>query len=115
MKIVMLLALALLSSCTPTIRQSIFPYKNSNVDVVKRGNFDFSEEEEKFLAQEAKVFNIEIPDREEIRRFVNYFLANRRVGSTFGRRKTFFRLKQKIMSPPFLLFCFLQDTQKSMV
>ena len=41
MKIVMLLTLALLSSCTPTVRQSIFPYKNSNIDVVKKGNFGF--------------------------------------------------------------------------
>jgi hypothetical protein len=53
MKIVMLLALALLSSCTPTIRQSIFPQKNSNIDVVKKETLAFRREE-RFLEQEAK-------------------------------------------------------------
>jgi membrane-bound lytic murein transglycosylase D len=90
MKIVMLFALAFLFSCTPTIRQSIFPYKNSNIDVVKKGNFGFSEEEEKFLEQEAKVFNIEIPDRQEIRRFVNYFLANRQSFENTLRRAGYY-------------------------
>jgi membrane-bound lytic murein transglycosylase D len=90
MKIVMLLALALLSSCTPTIRQNIFPYKNSNIDVVKKGNFGFSEEEERFLEQEAKLFNIEIPDRGEIRRFVNYFLANRQSFENTLRRASYY-------------------------
>jgi len=90
MKIVMLLTFALLSSCTPTIRQSIFPYKNSNIDVVKKGNFGFSEEEERFLAQEAKVFNIEIPDRQEIRRFVNYFLVNRQSFENTLRRASYY-------------------------
>jgi membrane-bound lytic murein transglycosylase D len=90
MKMVMLLALALLFSCTPTIRQSIFPYKNSNIDVVKKGNFGFSEEEERFLAREAKVFNIEIPDRQEIRRFVNYFLANRQSFENTLRRASYY-------------------------
>jgi len=90
MKIVMLLALAFLFSCTPTIRQSVFPYKNSNIDVVKKGNFGFSEEEERFLEQEAKVFNIEIPDREEIRRFVSYFLANRQSFENTLRRANYY-------------------------
>ncbi len=90
MKIVMLFALAFLFSCTPTIRQSIFPHKNSNIDVVKKGNFGFSEEEEKFLEQEAKVFNIEIPDRQEIRRFVNYFLANRQFFENTIRRASYY-------------------------
>jgi membrane-bound lytic murein transglycosylase D len=90
MKIVVLFAISFLSSCTPTIGQSILPYKNSNVDVVKKGNFGFSEEEEMFLEQEAKLFNIEIPEREEIRKFVNYFLANKQSFENTLRRASYY-------------------------
>ncbi|WP_448588471.1 lytic transglycosylase domain-containing protein [Thermocrinis sp.] len=79
----------LLSSCTPTVRQSVL-LKKSNVEVVKRGNFGFSEEEEKFLQQEAKTFDIDVPDREEIRRFVNYFLSNRQNFEMIMRRGSYY-------------------------
>ncbi len=88
MKVFMLLIFMILSSCTPTVRQSLFPQKN--VEMVKKGNLGFSEEEEKFLEQEAKLFNIEIPDREEIKRFVNYFLANKNSFENTLRRANYY-------------------------
>ena len=90
MKLGILLALTVIfaGSCTPAVRQSLFP--NKNVEVVKRGNFGFSEEEERFLEQEAKVFSINVPDREEIRKAVNYFLSKKQDFERVLRRASYY-------------------------
>ncbi|MFN7065415.1 MAG: lytic transglycosylase domain-containing protein [Aquificaceae bacterium] len=69
---------SLLSSCTPTVRQAVLPQTTHNISLVQKGNYYFSEEEEKFIQKESQTFGIPIPDRKEIRRFVDYYLTNRR-------------------------------------
>ncbi len=73
----LLLSFLSIFSCTPTVRQAIIPGANHQLSVVQRGNLYFSEEEEKFIQKEAQTFGIPIPDREEIRRFINYYLSNK--------------------------------------
>ncbi len=72
------LSCVLLSSCTPTVRQTVMPKVEHQVSFVQRGSFYFTEEEERFIEEEAKTFGIPIPDREEIKRFIDYYLRNRR-------------------------------------
>ncbi|QID32909.1 lytic transglycosylase domain-containing protein [Pampinifervens florentissimum] len=67
-----------LSSCTPIVRQAVMPKADNQVSLVQKGSFYFTEEEEKFIREEAKALGIPIPDREEIRRFMDYYLSNRR-------------------------------------
>lgn len=69
--------LFLLSSCTPAVRQATVFKKSDELQVVKKGSFFFSEEEERFLEKEAQVFGIEVPDRQEIKRFVEFYLSNK--------------------------------------
>ncbi len=81
MKKGMLLAGALctlIASCTPIVRQSTMPRVDHQISLVQRGSFYFSEEEEKFIREEAKILGIPVPDREEIRRFMDYYLSNKR-------------------------------------
>ncbi|MEJ5338886.1 MAG: lytic transglycosylase domain-containing protein [Aquificaceae bacterium] len=72
------LSATILSSCTPVVRQATIPRAEHNVSLVQRGSFYFSEEEERFIREEAKALGIPIPDREEIRRFMDYYLSNKR-------------------------------------
>ncbi len=69
--------LLLIGSCTPYVQSAVIPKSYDNVKFVKKGNFFFSEEEENFIVQEAQALGIPIPDREEIRRYIQYFLRNR--------------------------------------
>ena len=87
--LLLILTVIFLSSCTPTVRQSLMPKKN-NVEVVKQGIFGFSEEEERFIEQEARTFNINIPDRQEIIRFVNYFLTNKQEFERMMQRANYY-------------------------
>ncbi len=66
-----------LCSCTLTVKQAVMPRSGDNIKLVKKGSFTFSEEEERFIYQEAKNFGIPVPDREEIRRYIWYFLQNK--------------------------------------
>ncbi len=67
-----------LSSCTPIVRQVTMPKADNQVSLVQKGSFYFTEEEEKFIREEAKALGIPIPDREEIKKFMDYYLSNRR-------------------------------------
>ncbi|RMH01668.1 MAG: LysM peptidoglycan-binding domain-containing protein [Aquificota bacterium] len=69
----------LLSSCTPAVRQATVLKRTDHIEVVKKGSFMFSEEEERFLEREAQVFGIQVPDREEIRRFAEFYINNKRT------------------------------------
>ncbi|MEJ7620462.1 MAG: lytic transglycosylase domain-containing protein [Aquificaceae bacterium] len=69
---------AVLSSCTPIVRQVTMPKADNQVSLVQKGSFYFTEEEEKFIREEAKALGIPIPDREEIKKFMDYYLSNRR-------------------------------------
>ncbi len=71
------LLLSFIVSCTPAVRQAVVRIDN-NIYTVKKGNFYLSEEEERFIQEEAKSLGIPIPDRAEIKRFVDYYLSNRR-------------------------------------
>lgn len=64
-------------SCTPMVQQAVLPSKN--VEVVKKGSFYvvLSEDEESFIGYEARRLGIPIPDREEIKRYLSYYLRNR--------------------------------------
>ncbi|MCS7262014.1 MAG: lytic transglycosylase domain-containing protein [Aquificaceae bacterium] len=73
-----LFVVGLLSACTPVVRQAVLPKADNQVSVVQKGSHYFSEEEERFIQKEAQTFGIPVPDREEIRRFVDYYLSNRR-------------------------------------
>ncbi|MCS7171087.1 MAG: lytic transglycosylase domain-containing protein [Aquificaceae bacterium] len=73
-----IILLSFLSSCTPVVRQAVITRKENDISVVQKGNKYFSEEEEKFIQREAHALGIPIPDREEIRRFVDYYLSNKR-------------------------------------
>ncbi len=66
-----------LFSCTPMVRQATLPQAENQINYVQKGSFYFSEEEEKLIQEEAKTLGIPIPDREEIREFIRYFLANK--------------------------------------
>lgn len=79
-----------LSSCTPTVRQAVLPQAENQITYVQKGSFYFSEEEEKFIEKEAKTFGIQIPEREEIRRFMNYFLANKHSFELALRRANYY-------------------------
>ncbi|HAV39545.1 MAG: lytic transglycosylase domain-containing protein [Aquificaceae bacterium] len=68
----------LLTSCTPAVRQAILPKTDHQLNFVQKGSFYFSEEEERFIQREAQALGIPIPDREEIRKFINYYLSNKR-------------------------------------
>ncbi len=69
--------LLLISSCTPYVHSAVIPKSHDSIEFVKKGSFLFSEEEERFIAQEARTLGIPIPDREEIKRYVHHFLKNR--------------------------------------
>lgn len=68
---------AFLCSCTQAVKQAVMPKSADTIQLVKKGSFSFSEEEEKFIVSEAKNFGIPIPDREEIKRYISYFLENK--------------------------------------
>lgn len=69
---------AILSSCTPLVRQATIPRSDNQINFVQKGSFYFSEEEERFIREEARALGIPIPDREEIKRFMDYYLSNKR-------------------------------------
>lgn len=75
---ILVLFSALTFSCTPAVRQAVLPKAENSVSFVQRGSFYFSEEEERFIREEAKALGIPVPDREEIRRYMEYFLRNKR-------------------------------------
>jgi len=89
LRVILTLLAVFLTSCTPTVRNTLLS-KNSNVELVKKGDFGFSEEEERFIEQEARTFNINIPDRQEIMRFVNYFLANKQEFERMMQRANYY-------------------------
>ncbi len=66
----------LLVSCTPTVKEVVMP--EAQVEVVKKGKFYFSEEEERYIVREARRFGIKVPDREEIKRFIKFYLSRKR-------------------------------------
>ncbi|RMH79582.1 MAG: lytic transglycosylase [Acidobacteria bacterium] len=72
-----IICLSLISSCTPTVRQALIERNGHEINIMQRGSFAFSEEEEKFIREEARALSIPIPNREEIRRYMEYFLSNR--------------------------------------
>ncbi|MFN3871153.1 MAG: lytic transglycosylase domain-containing protein [Aquificaceae bacterium] len=74
---VLFITSCLIFSCTHTVRQAVLPKTANQVEVVQKGGYYFSEEEERFIQKEAKTFGIPVPDRQEIRRFMDYYLANR--------------------------------------
>ncbi len=79
-----------LSSCTPIVRQATLTRVENQINYVQKGSFYFSEEEEKFIQKEAETFGIPIPDREEIRRFIRYFLANKKSFELALRRANYY-------------------------
>ncbi|QWK20005.1 MAG: lytic transglycosylase domain-containing protein [Hydrogenobacter thermophilus] len=66
-----------LFSCTQAVKQAVMPRSGDKIQLVQKGSFSFSEEEERFIVKEAKNLNIPIPDREEIKRYISYFLQNK--------------------------------------
>lgn len=87
-----------LFSCTTTVKQAVMPKSRDTIKLVKKGSFTFSEEEEKFIYQEAKNFGIPVPDREEIRRYIWYFLKNKPyVQKTFQRAEYYLPLIKPII------------------
>ncbi len=79
-----------LSSCTPTVRQATIPKADHQISLVQKGSFYFTEEEERFIREEAKALGIPIPDREEIRRFMDYYLSNKRFFELTLQRANYF-------------------------
>ncbi|MDW8095812.1 MAG: lytic transglycosylase domain-containing protein [Aquificaceae bacterium] len=73
-----MLCSGLVSSCTPVVRQAVLPKADNQISVVQKGSHYFSEEEELFIREEAKTFGIPIPDRQEIKMFMDYYLSNKR-------------------------------------
>ncbi|MFN3814515.1 MAG: lytic transglycosylase domain-containing protein, partial [Aquificaceae bacterium] len=64
-------------SCTTTVKQAIVPRSKDNIRLVQKGSFTFSEEEEEFVRYEARNFGIPVPDREEIKKYMLYYLQNK--------------------------------------
>lgn len=64
-------------SCTATVKEAIMPRSKDNIQLIQKGSFTFSEEEEKFVRYEARNFGIPVPDREEIRKYMLYYLQNK--------------------------------------
>ncbi len=75
-KLIYLGFLLLLGSCTPAVKEAVMP--EAQVEVVKKGKFYFSEEEKRYILKEAKKFGIEVPDREEIKRFIRFYLRRKK-------------------------------------
>ncbi|MDW8066290.1 MAG: lytic transglycosylase domain-containing protein, partial [Aquificaceae bacterium] len=85
-----LIFMNLLSSCTPVVRQTALPKVSNHVSVVQKGNHYFSEEEEKFIQREAQTFGIPIPNREEIKRFMDYYLSNKKSFESALQRANYY-------------------------
>lgn len=88
-RVLLFLTACFLTSCTPTLRQTLYPDKDNAV-FLQRGQLVFSEEEERFLQEEARQFQIEVPDREEIRKYIRYFLSNKRFTQYALRRANYY-------------------------
>ncbi len=87
-RVIYLLMVLPILSCTPTVREAVMP--EVEVEIVKRGNFYFSEEEERYILKEAKKFGIEVPDRKEIKRFIRFYLSRKRsIESALRRAKLY--------------------------
>ncbi|MCS7195805.1 MAG: lytic transglycosylase domain-containing protein [Aquificaceae bacterium] len=94
----LLLLSSFVSSCTPLVRQVVMPGAENKISVVQKGSHYFSEEEEKFIQREAQTFGIPIPDREEIKKFIDYYLSNRRFFElTFQRANYYMPLIKPIV------------------
>lgn len=88
-KFVMLLC-AFILSCSPAFRQAVLPKANHQLTILQKGSHFFSEEEERFIQQEAKALGIPVPDREEIRRFIDFYTRNKRHIETSLQRASLY-------------------------
>lgn len=86
----LLILVSTVNSCTPLVRQSALPKASNQISVVQKGNHYFSEEEERFIQKEAQTFGIPIPDREEIKRFMDYYLSNKKSFELALRRANYY-------------------------
>ncbi|NPA41134.1 MAG: lytic transglycosylase domain-containing protein [Aquificae bacterium] len=77
MKGLLTILLVLLVGCTPTVKEVALNKNKNEVVVLKRGKFGFSEEERRFIREEAHKLNIEIPRKEAIRREMERLLKNK--------------------------------------
>ncbi|MDQ7081752.1 MAG: lytic transglycosylase domain-containing protein [Aquificota bacterium] len=67
-----------LFGCTPTVKEVALYKGKGQIEVVKRGNFFFSEEEKGFISREAKRLGIEVPRNEDIERHIRKLLRSPR-------------------------------------
>ncbi len=76
--LVVLLLGVFLEGCTPTAVKKVAPQRGKeDVVLVKRGELPFGREEKLFLKEEAGRLGIDVPEREEIGRFIKEYLRNR--------------------------------------
>jgi len=98
MMIVFPVILVFLAGCTPVVRQAVLPKSSNDVYIVKEGNFYFTPEEEKFIVKEAKHLGIKVPDRKEIKRFMQEYLKNKKyLKSVFERAKLYLPVIKPIL------------------
>ena len=72
--------------CTPTVKEVALHRGKSDIVVVKKGRFLFSEEEERFIRKEAKHLGMEIPSNRDVDRHLRAFLRNKRSLETALKR-----------------------------
>ncbi len=87
-----------ITSCTPAVRQALLPKSANEIHIVKEGSFYLTPEEEKFIEEEAKHLGINVPDRSEIRKFLNYYLKNKRhLREVFQRAQLYLPIIKPIL------------------
>ncbi len=76
--LVLILGGAIVTSCTPTVKQVVLGDSKESVHIVKEGGITLSEEERRFVSREADRLGIEVPSREEIRREIKKLLRDKK-------------------------------------
>ncbi len=98
MRAVLPLFLIFFAGCTPAVRQAVLPKSSNDIYIVKEGSFYFTPEEEKFIVKEAKHLGIRVPDRKEIKRFLEAYLKNKRyLRDVFERAKLYIPVIKPIL------------------
>ena len=66
----------LLAGCTPAVKEVTL--ERDRVLIIKKGEMKFSEKERRFIKEEAEKFGIDVPESEEIKKYIAYYLRDKK-------------------------------------
>lgn len=66
----------LLAGCTPAVKEVTL--ERDRVLIIKKGGVKFSEKERRFIKEEAEKFGIDVPESEEIKKYIAYYLRDKK-------------------------------------